>query len=36
MNKVLSRNLFKNVYLQSVSKNIARFKEGGLASWTAW
>ena len=35
MNKVLSRNLFKNVYLQSVSKNIARFKEGGLASLRA-
>ena len=35
MNKVLSRSLFKNVYLQSVSKNIARFKEGGLASLRA-
>jgi len=35
MNKVLSRNLFKNVYLKSVSKNIARFKEGGLASLRA-
>jgi len=35
MNKVLSRNLFKNVYLQSVSKQIARFKDGGLASLRA-
>ena len=32
MDKVLTRTLFKNVYLQSVSKNIARFKDGGLAS----
>ncbi len=35
MNKVLTRNLFKNVYLQSVSKQIARFKDGGLASLRA-
>ena len=35
MDKILTRKLFKNVYLQSVSKNIARFKEGGLASLRA-
>jgi hypothetical protein len=35
MDKVLTRTLFKNVYLQSVSKNISRFKEGGLASLKA-
>jgi hypothetical protein len=35
MDKVLTRTLFKNVYLQSVSKNILRFKEGGLASLRA-
>ena len=35
MDKVLTRKLFKNVYLQSVSKNISRFKEGGLASLKA-
>jgi hypothetical protein len=35
MDKVLTRKLFKNVYLQSVSKNILRFKEGGLASLRA-
>ncbi len=35
MDKVLSRNLFKNIYLQSVSKNILRFKDGGLASLRA-
>ena len=35
MDKVLTRKLFKNVYLQSVSKNILRFKEGGLASLKA-
>jgi hypothetical protein len=35
MDKVLTRTLFKNVYLQSVSKNILRFKEGGLASLKA-
>jgi hypothetical protein len=32
MDKVLNRKLFKDRYLQSVSKNILRFKEGGLAS----
>ena len=35
MNKVLIRNLFKKVYLQSVNKNILRFKDGGLASLKA-
>jgi len=35
MDKVLTRKLFKDKYLQSVSKNIARFKEGGLASLRA-
>jgi hypothetical protein len=35
MDKVLTRTLFKNIYLQSVSKNVARFKEGGLASLRA-
>jgi len=35
MDKVLTRTLFKNVYLQSVSRNIARFKDGGLASLRA-
>jgi len=35
MDKVLTRKLFKNVYLQSVSKNILRFKDGGLASLRA-
>lgn len=35
MDKILTRQLFKNVYLQSVSKNILRFKEGGLASLKA-
>jgi hypothetical protein len=35
MDKVLTRKLFKNVYLQSVSKNILRFKKGGLASLRA-
>ena len=35
MDKILTRQLFKNVYLQSVSKNILRFKEGGLASLRA-
>jgi hypothetical protein len=35
MDKVLNRKLFKDRYLQSVSKNIARFKEGGLASLRA-
>jgi hypothetical protein len=35
MDKILTRKLFKNVYLQSVSKNILRFKEGGLASLKA-
>ena len=32
MDKVLNRKLFKDRYLQSVSKDILRFKEGGLAS----
>ena len=32
MDKILNRKLFKDRYLQSVSKNILRFKEGGLAS----
>jgi len=35
MDKVLTRKLFKDRYLQNVSKNIARFKEGGLASLKA-
>jgi hypothetical protein len=35
MDKVLTRTLFKNIYLQSVSRNIARFKDGGLASLKA-
>jgi hypothetical protein len=35
MDKVLTRKLFKDRYLQSVSKNISRFKEGGLASLRA-
>ena len=35
MDKVLNRKLFKDKYLQSVSKNISRFKEGGLASLRA-
>ena len=35
MDKILNRKLFKDRYLQSVSKNIARFKEGGLASLRA-
>ena len=35
MDKVLTRKLFKDVYLQSVNKNIVRFKEGGLASLKA-
>jgi hypothetical protein len=35
MDKVLTRKLFKDKYLQNVSKNIARFKEGGLASLRA-
>jgi len=35
MDKVLTRKLFKNIYLQSVSKNILKFKEGGLASLRA-
>jgi len=35
MDKVLTRKLFKNIYLQSVSKNILKFKNGGLASLRA-
>ena len=35
MDKILNRKLFKDRYLQSVSKNILRFKEGGLASLRA-
>ena len=35
MDKILNRKLFKDRYLQSVSKNILRFKEGGLASLKA-
>ena len=35
MDKILNRKLFKDRYLQSVSKNISRFKEGGLASLKA-
>jgi hypothetical protein len=35
MDKILNRKLFKDRYLQSVSKNISRFKEGGLASLRA-
>jgi len=35
MNKVLTRKLFKNRYLQTVSKQIAHFKKGGLASLRA-
>jgi hypothetical protein len=32
MDKVLTRKLFKNVYLQSVSKKVSHFRDGGLAS----
>ena len=32
MNKVLTRELFNKVYLQSVSKKISHFRDGGLAS----
>jgi len=35
MDKVLTRKLFKDRYLQTVSKNIVRFKKGGLASLKA-
>jgi len=35
MNNVLTRKLFKNKYLQISSKQIERFKEGGLASLRA-
>jgi hypothetical protein len=35
MDKILNRKLFKDRYLQSVSKNIAHFKKGGLASLRA-
>jgi hypothetical protein len=35
MDKVLTRKLFKDKYLQTVSKRISNFKEGGLASLRA-
>ena len=35
MDKVLTRKLFKDKYLQTVSKKISNFKEGGLASLRA-
>jgi hypothetical protein len=35
MDKVLTRKLFKDRYLQTVSKRISNFKEGGLASLRA-
>ena len=35
MDKVLSRKLFKDRYLQTVSKRVSNFKEGGLASLRA-
>jgi hypothetical protein len=35
MDKVLTRKLFKDRYLQTVSKRISNFKEGGLASLKA-
>jgi len=35
MDKVLTRKLFKDRYLQTVSKRVANFKEGGLASLKA-
>ena len=35
MDKVLTRKLFKDRYLQTVSKRVANFKEGGLASLRA-
>ena len=35
MDKVLTRKLFKDRYLQTISKRISNFKEGGLASLRA-
>ena len=35
MDKVLTRKLFKDRYLQTVSKRVSNFKEGGLASLKA-
>ena len=35
MDKVLTRKLFKDRYLQAISKRISNFKEGGLASLRA-
>ena len=35
MDKVLTRKLFKDKYLQTVSKRISNFKKGGLASLRA-
>jgi hypothetical protein len=35
MDKVLTRKLFKDRYLQTVSKRVSNFKEGGLASLRA-
>ncbi len=35
MDKVLTRKLFKDRYLQTVSKKVSNFKEGGLASLRA-
>jgi hypothetical protein len=35
MDKVLTRKLFKDVYLKSINKDVEHFKEGGLASLRA-
>jgi hypothetical protein len=35
MDKVLTRKLFKDTYLQTVSKKVSHFKDGGLASLRA-
>lgn len=35
MDKVLTRKLFKDRYLQTISKKVSNFKEGGLASLKA-
>jgi len=35
MDKVLTRKLFRDKYLQTVNKEVSRFKEGGLASLRA-
>jgi len=35
MDKVLTRKLFKDIYLQTISKKVSNFKEGGLASLRA-